>query len=58
MLNHPVETVINRGGFIFLAKSGETIIGSAGLMKEYEDVYELAKMAVAPDFLEWGSANC
>ena len=54
VLNDPVETVINRGGFIFLAKSGETIIGSAGLMKEYEDVYELAKMAVAPDFRGMG----
>jgi putative acetyltransferase len=46
ILNNPVETVINKGGYICLAKLDESIVGSAALMKEHEGVYELAKMAV------------
>jgi putative acetyltransferase len=46
ILNNPVETIINEGGYICLAKHDEHIVGSAALMKEHEGVYELAKMAV------------
>lgn len=48
ILNNPVETVINEGGYICLAKHDERIVGSAALMKEHESVYELAKMVVDP----------
>jgi putative acetyltransferase len=47
VLDDPRGTIIDRGGVIFLVKAGDKIIGSAGLMKEHEGVYELAKMAVA-----------
>jgi GNAT superfamily N-acetyltransferase len=50
VLNDPRGTVIDRGGYIFLAKEGIDIVGSAGLMKEHDGVYELAKMVVAPAY--------
>jgi GNAT superfamily N-acetyltransferase len=50
VLDDPRGTILDRGGFIFLAKSGEEIIGTAGLAKEHGDEYELIKMFVAPAF--------
>lgn len=47
ILDFPRENVIERGGFIFLVKEGDDIIGSAGLFK-MDDTYELIKMAVDP----------
>ena len=50
VLNDPRETILNRGGVIYLASCEERIVGSAALMKENERVYQLAKMAVTKDF--------
>lgn len=47
VLDNPVDTIINRGGAIFLAKEGDSVVGTAALMKEQEGTYELAKMTVA-----------
>jgi N-acetylglutamate synthase-like GNAT family acetyltransferase len=49
ILNNPDETIIQRGGCIFLAMDGDTVIGTAGLCKE-ENEYELVKMAVDPAY--------
>lgn len=46
VLNDPAGTIINRGGYIWLAKAGDKIVGSAAIMNEGNDHYELAKMAV------------
>lgn len=46
VLDDPQKNIIQRGGFIWLAKAGDEIIGSAALMKEHEGEYELAKMCV------------
>jgi GNAT superfamily N-acetyltransferase len=46
VLDDPAGIIINRGGFIYLAREGEGIIGSAALIKEHDGVFELAKMAV------------
>ena len=46
ILNHPEASIINKGGFIWLAKSGDEIVGSAALIKEDDGIFELAKMAV------------
>lgn len=46
VLDDPKKNIIQRGGFIWLAKAGDEIIGSAALMKEHENEYELAKMCV------------
>ena len=48
ILDHPRENVIDRGGFIFLLLQDDEIIGSAGLFKMEDQVYELIKMAVDP----------
>ena len=50
VLDDPRGTIIDRGGCIFLAKSGEDIIGSSALMKEHDGIYELAKMAVKQEY--------
>ena len=50
MLNNPEQEIIAPGGFIFLAISGETPVGSAALIKEGENEFELAEMVVSPAF--------
>jgi len=50
VLDDPHGTIISRGGVIYLAQCCDRIVGSAALMKDHDDVYELAKMAVVPDF--------
>src|SRR5688572_10007293 len=50
MLNTPRDAIIQRGGAIFLAKSGDEIIGSAALISAHDDIYELAKMTVVPSW--------
>ena len=57
MLNEPIKEIIDTGGCIFLAKEGETIVGSAALIKETSTQYELAKMAVAPIYRGRGISN-
>lgn len=49
ILNHPQENVIDRGGFIFLLKDYNDIIGTAGVFKINDNEYELIKMSVAPE---------
>lgn len=49
ILNHPRENVIDRGGFIFMLKNDDAIIGTAGLFKVNDREYEIIKMAVAPE---------
>lgn len=46
ILDDPRATVLDSGGVIYLARAGNEIVGSAGLMKEHEGVFELVKMAV------------
>ena len=50
ILDDPEGTVIKSGGKIFLAKEGEKIVGSAGIMKANDNAYELVKMAVDPEY--------
>ncbi len=46
VLDDPEGTIINSGGYIWLAEADGKIVGSAALMKEQEGEYELAKMSV------------
>jgi len=50
VLNDPQGTIIAKGGFIWLAVTEDKIVGSAALIKEDEETYELAKMAVDDAF--------
>ncbi|TMI70595.1 MAG: GNAT family N-acetyltransferase [Bacteroidetes bacterium] len=46
ILDDPRGIILENGGFIWMAEADGNIVGSAGLMKEKEGEYELAKMAV------------
>lgn len=48
ILEDPRGTIIATGGIIFMAEAGGELVGSAALIRESDNVYELAKMAVAP----------
>ena len=50
VLDDPQGTVLDRGGFIWLATDDNKVVGSAALMKEHEGVFELAKMAVTSGY--------
>ena len=46
VLNDPKGTILDLGGFIWLAKAGDEIVGSAAIMNEGHGIFELAKMSV------------
>src|SRR5689334_23804903 len=46
ILDDPKGTILDRGGFIWMAEADGQLVGSVGLIKEHEGEYELAKMAV------------
>ncbi len=46
VLNDPKGTILDRGGFIWLARAGDEIAGTAALMNEGHGIFELAKMSV------------
>jgi GNAT superfamily N-acetyltransferase len=50
VLDDPTGTILERGGVIYMAEDDGQLVGSAALMKEAEGVYELAKMAVDPQW--------
>ena len=49
-LNDPETTIINEGGFILFAQSDDKIIGTCAILKENTKLFEIADMAVAPEF--------
>jgi GNAT superfamily N-acetyltransferase len=50
MLNDPQGKIIDEGGFIFIALSGEKVIGTAALIKSKNNLMELAKMSIHKDY--------
>mgnify|MGYP003402254793 FL=1 len=50
VLNDPQGTILDKGGFIWLALDENKLIGSAALAKEHEGEFELAKMAVTSTY--------
>ena len=50
ILDDPHGKVLDNGGSIFLAMEGEKVVGTAGIVKEEKNVYELVKMAVDPEY--------
>lgn len=46
-LSNPKEHIIDKGGYIFYAKNGGEIVGTASLLKKSDAVFELGKMAVS-----------
>jgi N-acetylglutamate synthase-like GNAT family acetyltransferase len=50
VLDDPTGTILDRDGFIWLAKADDEIVGTAALMNEGHGIFELAKMCVAKDW--------
>jgi putative acetyltransferase len=50
ILDDPQGMILDNGGYIWMAEADGKIVGSAGLMKEEEGVYELVKMAVTESY--------
>ena len=50
VLDDPQKTVLDPGGFIFLAIRKGDIVGSAALITTSEGEFELAKMCVRPEW--------
>ena len=48
--SQPQASILDQGGFILLAQMGGEIAGTAGLIKDDEQTYELIKMAVDERF--------
>jgi GNAT superfamily N-acetyltransferase len=48
MLDDPQGYILNPGGYIFMARHQDQLVGTCALIKEPGSVYELAKMAVTP----------
>jgi putative acetyltransferase len=48
VLNDPQATILNQGGFIFVALSENKVIGTAALIRGEDNLMELAKMTVDP----------
>jgi GNAT superfamily N-acetyltransferase len=57
ILNDPKGTILDRGGFIWLAKAGDEIIGSAAIVNEGHGIFELAKMGVTEKWRGKGVAK-
>ncbi|HEX6849279.1 MAG TPA: GNAT family N-acetyltransferase [Chitinophagaceae bacterium] len=47
ILDDPRGTVLEKDGFLWLAKAGDEIVGTVGLLNEGHGVFELIKMCVA-----------
>ena len=57
ILDDPQGIVLDNGGFIWLAKAGEEIVGSVGIMNEGEGIFELIKMGVNENWRGKGIAR-
>lgn len=56
-LSDPQGQIIDKGGFIFFAKDGEEIVGTASLLKKTNEIFELGKMAVSKNSRGLGVGN-
>lgn len=50
LLDNCQESILNIGGYIFLAQADNEIIGCFSLIPFSSDIFELGKMAVSPEF--------
>ena len=50
ILNNPKEVILDRGGYIFIAKYGEEVVGTVSLIRVNENAFELAKLAVTEKY--------
>jgi ribosomal protein S18 acetylase RimI-like enzyme len=50
ILDNPRGIVLDGGGIIYMARSGDEMVGSIGLLKTGEGTYDLIKMSVTENF--------
>jgi ribosomal protein S18 acetylase RimI-like enzyme len=50
ILDDPSGYIIRRGGQVFFALIGEQVVGTVALVQTDKETFELAKMAVSPEF--------
>jgi GNAT superfamily N-acetyltransferase len=50
VLKDPEGEILDKGGFVLFALSGDKVIGTAALFRSGKKTYELSKMAVDPSF--------
>ena len=50
VLGHPFDSVIKPGGEIFFALVGDSVAGTVAMIRMDGESFELAKMAVSPEF--------
>lgn len=56
IINNPRQVVLDRGGFIFMARHKDRIVGTASLVKMGNEAFELAKFAVTEGYQGKGIA--
>lgn len=56
-LENPEDYILAKGGKVFFAECGGEIIGTVALIKVSETVFEMAKMAVRPEFRGLGAGE-
>ena len=49
VLGNPEKTILRKGGYIYMVYAGDRAVGCVALIPMGDGVYELSKMAVAPD---------
>lgn len=49
-LTNPQTEILDKGGLIFLAKIGETIVGTCGLYKLDDETFEMIRVAVDENY--------
>lgn len=57
-LGDPENTILRKGGRVFLAYAGEKAVGCVALIPMENGVYELSKMAVSPELRGMGIGRC
>jgi ribosomal protein S18 acetylase RimI-like enzyme len=50
LLDHPYESIVEPGGEVFFAIVGDSVAGTVAMVRMDGRHYELAKMAVSPEF--------
>lgn len=50
IVSDPRSTILDDGGYIFLAMDGNKVVGTAGIANEGDSIYELVKMAVTVEY--------
>ncbi len=53
-LSNPRQAIIKKGGFVYFAKVGRTVVGTYAIIKIDARTYEVAKMAVSESFQRQG----